>query len=86
MYQMTDREIAEITAMLIIGIAVTGLAMAGFDAARAAGLIAERVAAGYRDGISAAAVIAPVSVIIRHAIVLPAYRANADSVAAESER
>lgn len=71
MYQMTDREIAEITAMLIIGIAVTGLAMAGFDAARAAGLIAERVAAGYRDGIIAAAVIAPVSVIIRHAIVLP---------------
>ena len=34
MYQMTDREIAEITVMLIIGIAVTGLAMAGFDAAR----------------------------------------------------
>ena len=55
MYQMTDREIAEITA-------------------------------GYRDGIIAAAVIAPVSVIIRHAIVLPAYCANADSVTAESER
>ena len=86
MYQMTDREIAEITTMLIIGIAVTGLAMAGFDAVRAAGLIAERVAAGYRDGIIAAAVIAPVSVIIRHAIVLPAYRANAGSTAAEGER
>ena len=43
-------------------------------------------AAGYRDGIIAAAVIVPVSVIIRYAIALPAYRANADSVAAESER
>lgn len=52
MYQMTDREIAEITAMLIIGIAVTGLAMAGFDAARAAGLIAERVAAGIVTALS----------------------------------
>lgn len=77
MIKVTNREIASIAAFIVLGTIITSLSISGFDAALAAKLIAKRVAAGAHDGIIAAAIIIPIAVIIRHAIVLPAYDANA---------
>lgn len=73
MFRVTNREIAVIAVALIVGTGITALVLTECNAARAVALVAERIAAGAHDGIIAAAIIAPIAVIIKHAIVLQAY-------------
>ena len=77
MIKVTNREIAAIAVFIVLGTIITAFAMSGFDVALAAKLIAKRIAAGTHDGIIAAAIIIPIAIVIRHAVVLPAYDANA---------
>lgn len=84
MIKVTNREIAAIAAATVIGIALTALAMTGFNAALAAKLIAERASEGATSGIIAAIIIVPAAIAIRHAIVLPAYDMDVTSSATVS--